>query len=62
MGSGLDDYPRREKESEVAKEHVDLVSWLYLFSKSLAEMAKYLKSKENNQFLDQIKNINSNER
>lgn len=46
MGSGLDDYPRREKESEVAKEHVDLVSWLYLFSKSLAEMAKYLKSKE----------------
>ena len=35
MGSGLDDYPRREDEASIAKQHVDLLSWLYLFSSSL---------------------------
>lgn len=42
MGSGLDDYPRREDESSVAKQHVDLISWLYLFSNSLSKISKYM--------------------
>jgi hypothetical protein len=31
MGSGLDDYPRRD-EGKLSKQHVDLISWLYFFS------------------------------
>lgn len=42
MGSGLDDYPRREDEFSVAKQHVDLLSWLYLFSNSLSKISKYM--------------------
>ena len=42
MGSGLDDYPRRQNETEVAKQHVDIVSWLYFFSDSLAKISGFL--------------------
>lgn len=41
MGSGLDDYPRRMKENQISKQHVDVVSWLYFFSDALLKLSKY---------------------
>ena len=35
MGSGLDDYPRIEKDRQLSKQHVDLMSWIYFFSEGL---------------------------
>lgn len=42
MGSGLDDYPRVDNQSQLSKQHVDLMSWIYLFSEGLEKMATYL--------------------
>jgi len=42
MGSGLDDYPRTENPSQISKQHVDLMSWIYFFSEGLEEIAHYL--------------------
>lgn len=42
MGSGLDDYPRVEKDSQISKQHVDLMSWIYFFSEGLEKIAGYL--------------------
>lgn len=42
MGSGLDDYPRTEKQHQISKQHVDLMSWIYFFAEGLEEIATYL--------------------
>jgi hypothetical protein len=46
MGSGLDDYPRTDKSHQISTQHVDLLSWLYLFSESLTDIANYLNLKK----------------
>lgn len=42
MGSGLDDYPRRNQDTEIAKQHVDLLAWLYFLAEGLEETGEYL--------------------
>lgn len=42
MGSGLDDYPRTSNQTELSKQHVDIVSWLFFFSDSLSQVAREL--------------------
>jgi hypothetical protein len=42
MGSGLDDYPRVEQDSQLSKQHVDLMSWIYFFSEGLEKIATHL--------------------
>lgn len=42
MGSGLDDYPRTATESQISKQHVDLMSWIYFFSEGLEKIAEQL--------------------
>jgi len=46
MGSGLDDYPRTEKEHQISKQHVDLMSWIYFFAEGLEEIATYLEEEK----------------
>ena len=37
MGSGLDDFPRQDA-GQKSKQHVDIISWLYLFAQSLEKI------------------------
>lgn len=42
MGSGLDDYPRTATETQISKQHVDLMSWIYFFSEGLEKISAHL--------------------
>lgn len=55
MGSGLDDYPRTATQTQISKQHVDLMSWMYFFSEGLEEIAKYLKLKRPQKYYHQKK-------
>ena len=55
MGSGLDDYPRVEKQTQISKEHIDLSSWLWFFSDSLETISKYLSKYKSAKFYNKWK-------
>ena len=42
MGSGLDDYPRTATQTQISKQHVDLMSWIYFFSEGLEKISAHL--------------------
>jgi hypothetical protein len=55
MGSGLDDYPRTSTSTQISKQHVDLMSWIYFFSEGLAEIAEHLGFSRSQKFYEQKK-------
>jgi len=46
MGSGLDDYPRTATDTQISKQHVDLMSWIYFFSEGLETIASHLQEEK----------------